>query len=120
MATKKKEASKKSRHSAQPGESRASEALTVAWTVTVTTLLFCNLAVIAVHYLQLGDPDAKKMSLLREMLLLASAIVGFLSLVLLPFVYRYRRTPPPTGLAVFGVCLAIAPILVIVLRSMGG
>ena len=117
MAAKKNKTKKIPRQSAQPIESRASEALTVAWTVTLTTLLFCNLATIAAHFYILATPDAKSMKLLREMLLFASAIVGCLSLTLLPFVHRYRRIPPPKGLVVFGACLAIAPILVVVLRA---
>lgn len=64
------------------------------------------------------NPDAKKMTILREMLLLASAVVGCLSLALLPLVYRLRKVPPPRGIVVFGVCLAIAPWLVLALRTL--
>lgn len=117
MAAKKKKTKKKGERDSPPAESRAAEALTVAWTVTITTLLFCNLATIAAHYFVKVTPDAKKLLVLREMLLFSCAIVGGLSLTMLPFVRRYRRIPPPQGLVVFSVCLAIAPILVVVLRA---
>ena len=119
MANKNKKPKKSRQRAVEPVESRSTEALTVAWTVTITTLLFCNLAAIAAHYFAAWNPEAKKMLVLREMLVFAGAVVGGLSLLLLPFVQRYRRTPPPKGLVVFGVCLAIAPILVLVLRAVG-
>ena len=116
---KNKKSRKNSPRPSQPVESRASEALTIAWTVTVTTLLFCHLATLGAHFYVSSNPDARKMLLLREMLLFAAAIVGVLSLTLLPFVYRLRRLPPPPGIVAFGICLAVAPILVLALRAMG-
>ncbi len=111
----------KKRHSRSnariPAETRAADAITIAWTVTVTTLTFCLLATLGAHgYVKLV-PDAKKMLLLREMMLFAAAIVGTLSILLLPAVYRFRQTPPPRGLVVFGMCLSVAPLLVMVLRA---
>jgi hypothetical protein len=97
-------------------ESRTSEVLTVAWTVTLTTLFFCDLAVIAAHFYVVAYPPAQRMAMLRELLLHSGALVGLLSLGLIPLVYRLRRTPPPSGLVVFGTCLALAPILAVVLR----
>ena len=102
-----------------PTESRAAEAITIAWTVTITTLIFCHLITLAAHGYVLLSPEAKKMLLLREMILFAGAVVGVLSMLLLPFVLRYRQVPPPRGVVVFGICLAIAPILVLVLRAVG-
>lgn len=97
-------------------ESRASEALTVAWTVTVTTVLMCNLAILAAHFYLSSNPEAKRMEMLQELMLLTGIMVGTLSLILLPIVMRVRRVPPPTGLVAFSVCLAAAPILVFVMR----
>ncbi len=59
------------------------------------------------------------MLLLQELMLLAGAIVGTLSLLLLPVLYRVRRVPPPKGLVVFGVCVAVAPLLAILVRVLG-
>ncbi|WP_146450167.1 hypothetical protein [Bythopirellula polymerisocia] len=109
--------SKKLRYRA-PSESKASEAITVAWTVSITTLFGCNLAVLAIHYWLKADPQAQSLAMLKELLLFAGAIVGVVSLVLLPAVYRLRSVSPPTGLAVFGACLAAAPLLTLFLRSL--
>lgn len=102
----------------QPAESRTSEVLTVCWTVTLTTLFFCNLAAIAAHFYVVASPPAKRMAMLRELLLYSGLLVGLLSLGLVPLVYRLRKTPPPPGLVAFGVCLALAPILAVALRAM--
>ena len=102
-----------------PAESRAADAITIAWTVTITTLIFCHLATLgAVGYVS-AVPEAKKMVLLKEMLLFAAAVVGVLSILLLPLVYRFRRVPPPRGLVVFVLCLSLAPLLVLLLRAIG-
>jgi len=93
--------------------------MTIAWTVTVTTLLFCNLTNVVVHFYVSGNPAAKRMMLLQEMLLAAGALIGILSLLMIPVVYRVRQVPPPKALVVFGVCCAIAPILALMLRTLG-
>jgi hypothetical protein len=58
------------------------------------------------------------MIMLRELVLLAAAIIGFVSLALLPIVFRVRRVPPPSGLTVFAVCAAAAPILALLVRNL--
>ncbi len=120
MASRKKKRSKKSLSSRSPtglAESRTSEAVTVGWTVTLTTVFFCNLAAVAAHFYVAAHPEAQRMAMLRELLLLSGALVGLLSLALLPLVKRFRQTPPPRGLVAFGVCIAMAPILVVALRA---
>lgn len=99
-------------------ESRSAEAITVAWTVTVTTLIACNLAIIGAHYFSLQYPDNDGLRTMREMLLISGCGLGAISLVLLPIVYRSRIVVPPTGLAVFGACMAIAPILALLVRNL--
>lgn len=99
-----------------PRESSAGEALTVAWTVTITTLLFCNIAIVGAHIFSWKYPDATGIRMMKEMLLLAGSLLGVVSLLLLPVVYRVRVVAPPKGLVVFGACLAIAPVLAVVAR----
>jgi hypothetical protein len=99
-----------------PPESRSSEAITVAWTVSVTTLLFCNLAILGAHYYLASNPDAMRFQMMKEILLISGCGLGILSLALLPIVYRVRTVPPPSGFAVFGACLALGPLLAVVLR----
>ena len=99
------------RTSDTPVESRASESLTVFWAITVLMALVANLVIVAAHFYLLANPDAKKIELLKGLLLFTSSLVGALSLIALTMLYRVRQVPPPTGLAVFGACVAAAPLL---------
>ncbi len=102
-----------------PAETKASESLTVFWTVTVLTVLVTNVMTIAAHYYLVANPEAEKMALLKGLLLFTGAMVGGVSLIVLPILYRVRKVPPPPGLAVFGACVAIAPILAVFVRALG-
>ena len=120
MASRKKKRSRKSlasRSPAESAESRTSEAVTVSWTVTLTTVFFCNLAAIVAHFYVVAHPEAQRMAMLRELLLFSGILVGLLSLALLLLMKRLRQTPPPRGLVAFGVCIAVAPILAVALRA---
>lgn len=101
-----------------PVETRGSEALTVFWTMTVMMVLVMNLVCIAAHYYLAANPDAEKIQLFKGMLLFTGCLVGGISLVVLPVLYRVRQVPPPPGLAVFGACVAAAPILTVCLQAM--
>lgn len=100
------------------GESRAADATTVGWTVSVTTVLLCNLGAAAAHFYTQNYPTARSMIMLRELLLLAAAVIGFFSLAMLPAVFRLRRVRPPAGFTVFAICVAAAPILALILRNL--
>ena len=100
------------------GETRTSDAATVAWTVSVTTVFFCNIASAAAHLYAEANPQLAGARMLSQLLLFSAAAIGFLSLMLLPAVFRLRRTPPPTGFLVFAVCSALAPILAVLVQSM--
>jgi hypothetical protein len=103
------------RHS---GETRTSDATTVGWTVSVTTVLLCDIAAVAAYLYTQAYPHARSMVLLRELLLIAAAIIGFISLAMLPIVFRVRRAPPPSGVTVFAVCAGAAPILALLVRNL--
>ncbi len=100
-----------------PVETKASESLTVFWTVTVLTVLVTNVMTIAAHYYLVANPEAEKMALLKGLLLFTGALVGGVSLIVLPILYRVRKVLPPPGLAVFGACVAVAPILAAVAQA---
>ena len=100
------------------GESQTGDAATVAWTVAVTTVLLCDIAVVFGHLLARQWPEQRGLTMFRELMQFAATAVGAASLVLLPVVYRVRRVPPPTGFVVFGVCVAVAPMLALVVRSL--
>lgn len=99
-------------------ETRTSDAATVGWTVSITMVLVCDLAAIVAHLYARGNPQARGVALFGELLLVAGAVVGVISLAMLPIVYRVRRVPPPPGLTAFAACAAVAPILAILVRMM--
>jgi len=107
--------SKKVAHVA-PTETRAAEALTVAWTVSLTTVLLCNLIAVAAHLYVSAHPDATRMAMLCDLILFAGALIGAVFIGLLPVIYRVRKVPPPHGLVVFGVLVAVGPIIALVVR----
>lgn len=100
-----------------PPEPRSVEAVTVGWTVTVSTVVLCELGAVLAHALALANPGAPRVIVLRDLLLFAAAAIGALSLVLLPIVYRMRTIKPPTGFTVFAATAAVAPILTLVARA---
>jgi len=100
-----------------PAETRASESLTLFWVVTVLTVLAANLVTVFAHFYVEANPDAEKMALLKGLLLFTGSLVGGVSLIVLPILYRVRRVPPPPGLAVFGACVAVAPILAVIVQA---
>jgi hypothetical protein len=100
------------------GETRTSDAATVAWTVSVTTVFLCNIAAVAAHFYSQANPQLSGARMLSQLLLFSAAAIGFLSLMLLPAVFRLRRTPPPTGFLAFAVCNGLAPILAVLVQAM--
>jgi hypothetical protein len=92
-------------------ESRTVEAVTVAWTVSVTTLFACNLGILAAHFFLANNPDAAHFAMMKKLLIILGAMCGVISLILLVTVYRMRSILPPSGLMVFGACMALGPIL---------
>jgi hypothetical protein len=102
---------------AGPRELRTAEAATVAWTVSVTMVVACDLASIAANIYLLRNPGAQGAQAFGGLMLFGGAVVGAGSLALLPAVYRLRQTPPPMGFTVFAACASAAPILAVVARS---
>jgi hypothetical protein len=99
-------------------ESRTVEAATVAWTVSVTTLFFCNLGILGAHFYLANNPDAEHFFMMKKLLLILGAMCGVISLGLMVTVYRMRTVLPPSGLMVFGACMALGPILAAVVSAL--
>jgi hypothetical protein len=97
----------------EPAETQASEAVTIAWTVSVTGVFVADLIVIAAHWYVRGHPQAQPARALEAIMLLSAALMGGASLALLPVVWRTRRLKPPQGYVVFAVAVAAAPIIVL-------
>jgi len=100
------------------GETKAADATTVGWTVSVTTVRLCDVGAAAACFYTQSYPTARGMLVLGELLLFAAAIIGLFSLAMLPAVFKLRRVRPPSGFTVFAICVAVAPILAIVIRNL--
>jgi hypothetical protein len=100
----------------EPAETRASEAVTIAWTVSVTGVFVADLIVVAAHLYARSGPPAQPARALEAIMLLSAATMGAASLALLAVVWRTRRVKPPQGYMAFATCVAAAPIVVLSLR----
>jgi hypothetical protein len=110
--------SRKFRASA-PAENRASEALTIAWTVSVTGVVIADLMLAAAHVYLRSRPEGQPARILEIILLLSAAAMGAISLALLPAVWRLRRLKPPPGYVLFAIAVSAAPIALTLARLLG-
>jgi hypothetical protein len=94
-----------------PAESRASEAVTIAWTSSVTGVFIADLIVIAAHLYTRSHADAQAARVLEAIMLLSAATMGAIAMVLLAIVWRTRRLKPPRGYVAFATFVAVAPII---------
>jgi hypothetical protein len=103
----------RNRHSANPPESQASDSITVAWSLTVVTLLVLDIGAALTRLYLRAEGGPLAMEVLAGWLLFSAAVMGAVSLALLPAVFKLRREPPPTGFTALGVAVAVAPLLVV-------
>jgi hypothetical protein len=96
-----------------PNESQAAEAATIGWMLCVLTATVCELGVLAARLYFLWHPDATVIGTAGELLLFASAIIGLVTLALIPVVYRVRRVKPPSPVTAFAVAVGIVPWLIL-------
>jgi hypothetical protein len=120
--TNRKKAKKKPRRFAPrpPSETRTSEVLTVAWTVSLTMVLACDVVAVIAHLYAKSVTPSDGIELFVGMMLFGGSVVGVVCLGLLPVLIRVRRLPPPPGIMVFGVLVSVAPMLAAVARVMQG
>lgn len=97
-------------------ETRASEAITIAWTSSVTGVFVANALVIAAHFYAQNHPEAKAAIALEAIMLLSAAVMGAISLALLTATCWSRRVKPPQGFLVFAALVAAAPIVALLGR----
>ncbi len=53
-----------------------------------------------------------------NLMLFTAAVTGVIGLSLTPLVYRFRRVPPPTVVAVLAVTVAVLPLAIVVAQSL--
>jgi hypothetical protein len=101
---------------ADPAESRPGEAVTLAWTSSVTGVFVADIIVIAAHLYARSNPDARAAIALEAIMLLSAAAMGAVSLALLAIVWKTRRLKPPRGYMWFATLVAVAPIVAFAAR----
>jgi hypothetical protein len=95
-------------------ESQAAEAATIGWMLCVLTATVCELGVLAARLYFAWHPNATVIGTAGELLLFASAIIGLITLALIPVVYRVRRIKPPTSVTAFAVTIGLIPWLILI------
>jgi len=112
--------SRKSQRSAPKAtvDSRASEALTVAWMNAVVTTALCEVGgIIAQWFVARLEPEGV-LRLLPTILLFAATVVGLVTLGLALLVHRARTVPPPSSVTWFAVVIGAAPLVALALRAL--
>ncbi len=105
--------------SSDPHEERSAEAITIAWTASVTSVFLADLVTIVAHFYARSHPGSKTAPPFEAIMLLTAAVLGLASLALLPVVWRVSRLKPPTGFVVFAALVAAAPVVVTLARLVG-
>ena len=99
-----------------PREERAVEAITVAWTASVTSVVVADLATIAANYYAKRHPESTAAPAFEAIMLLTACALGLASLALLGVTWRVSSLKPPLGFIAFAILVAAAPILTTVAR----
>ncbi len=94
-------------------ESQAAEAATIGWMLCVLTATVCELGVLAARLYFVWHPDATVIGTAGELLLFASAIIGAVTLALIPVVYKVRRVKPPNVVTAFAAAIGLVPWLIL-------
>jgi hypothetical protein len=97
-------------------ESGAAETITIAWTVSVTSVFVADLIVIAAHLYSRSNPSAQYARVLEAIMLISAAAMGMISLALQAVAWRTRRVKPPQGYMIFAALVAAAPTIALVGR----
>lgn len=106
--------SKKPSRPIGPAESQAGVAITVAWTLSVTTLVLCELLELGSALYAHFEPEAEAARALAGVAQFCSMVLAIVSLAVLPVVYRVCRVLPPRPFIAFAVVAASVPFVVTV------
>ena len=101
-----------------PDESRAAEAVTVAWLLASMMNLLCLAVSVIARVVVMGQEDPRQTLLLANLLLFAAGVMGAASLLLLPAVRKLRDVPPPRRLQQWTAATALIPILGLLIITM--
>ena len=114
MATRRK----KAKQPFTPPETKAADAVTVAWMLAVTCALMCEVTTSALRAYLVFAPDRPKIAMLAELLLFAALVSGIVSLLIVPVVLKVRRVVPPRPVTIVSLVVGVAPLVVYIARSL--
>jgi hypothetical protein len=114
MATKR--SPRRATSDAEPQEETSVEAITVAWVASVTAVLLADLVTVVANLFARSHPESKVAAPFEAVMLLTACVLGAISLVMLPVVWRLSRLKPPTGFVVFAALVAAAPVAATIAR----
>ena len=100
------------------GKNRATEFLTVAWMLCVSTTVVCELAAAGGMAYVRARPEALRIAALSSVLLFAALVVGMFSLVLMAMVWRLRSQKLPIGVSVFAFVVGVLPAAAMLLQRL--
>ena len=96
------------------------DGLTVGWTVTMMTTLFCELGAAGTRaFVRFVNPDAALLSMFSGLLLFAAAVIGTVLLVLTPIIVYRKRSNLPPGVVFFAYVIGAVPWLGMLLQAQG-
>jgi hypothetical protein len=105
-----------------PQESRAAEAVTVFWMLTMMATLGAELVSLVSYALiaRAEDPATLPLALrmLPGLLQMTALVTGLLCLLLTPVAYKLRRVPPPGGVLVIAVAVGAFPLVTLLLMQL--
>ena len=90
----------------------------MGWLLTTFTALVCELGAAAAVWFARRNPENLSLVMLAEVLTFAAVSTGLLSLGLLAAAWKLRTLKPPRGITVFAIVVGLAPLLLVLLRSL--
>lgn len=84
------------------------EVLTIGWMLTVITTLGCEVGFVLARWASGGGEGS--LMVLSQLLLFSALVIGIIALLITPVVLSSRRLPPPSGITVFAIVVAAAPL----------
>jgi hypothetical protein len=104
---------KKNKLSAAPppvAEEQSTEIVTVCWTLSVVMALVFDLGAALARLYVRQNPENEMAAMFSGLVFFSAAVVGVVSLALLPIVLKLRREPPPRGFVMFAIAVGVAPL----------
>ncbi len=96
-------------------ESKAAEVTTIAWMVTLLSVVLCLVMAFFALISGYWFPESG-LPWLGSMSLFAGALVGVICLILIPILKKIRRMPLPPAIVLFAIVTSLLPMVVMLLR----